>query len=171
MPRSIQFLLVGVVLGGGIAAVIVLALDLGGTRPDVRLDDLRRQVASLERDNERLEGELARTREEDSRIRTSNLSDTFEDLQEEPPPVEEIPPIEEEAEPIEDAAHLEVLQIGLQAWDRAARCRERIDADGEVMLDRFGQQKPHVLLPAERDARSQFLTAVRSLGLDPSGVV
>lgn len=71
---------------------------------------------------------------------------------------------------IEDAAHLAILHAGIEAWERAARCRRQIDEDGEVVLDRFDQRKPHPLLAAERDSRSQFLTAIKTLGLDPSEV-
>ncbi len=71
---------------------------------------------------------------------------------------------------IADSAHLAVLHVGLQALDRAARCRAAIDAEGEVVQDRFKQKKPHPLLSAERDARSSFFQAVKTLGLDPSEV-
>lgn len=66
----------------------------------------------------------------------------------------------------DDAASLEVLAAALEARQRARRCRERIDADGEAITDRFAQIKPHPLLPAERDARAAFLSAMRLLNLD-----
>lgn len=69
---------------------------------------------------------------------------------------------------INDAGHLQVLLEGLHALDRAERCRQQINAEGETTLDRFGQSKPHPLLSAERDSRSQFLTAFKALGLDPT---
>jgi glutathione S-transferase len=34
------------------------------------------------------------------------------------------------------------------------------------MADRFGQPKPHPLLATERDARAQFLAALKALNLD-----
>lgn len=67
-----------------------------------------------------------------------------------------------------DSASLEVLRIGLLARDRAEKCRVQIDRDGEIIVDRFKQKKPHCLLAAERDARSGFLVALKQLGLDPA---
>lgn len=63
-------------------------------------------------------------------------------------------------------AELKTLQAALEAWDRAKAARERIDAEGMVVLDRFAQGKAHPLLTVERDARSQFLTGMKHLGLD-----
>lgn len=73
--------------------------------------------------------------------------------------------------PISDAAHLRVLQAGLESLDRAESCRQRITVDGEIQIDRFGQSKPHCLLAAERDSRAAFVHAIRALGLDPSEAV
>ena len=39
--------------------------------------------------------------------------------------------------PIDDGAHLAILAAGLEARDRAARCRIQIDDEGESLLDRF----------------------------------
>ena len=69
---------------------------------------------------------------------------------------------------IEDSATLKILEVGLRALDRAERCRATIDNDGETIDDRFGQIKTHPLLAAERDARAQFLAALRQLHLDLS---
>ena len=68
---------------------------------------------------------------------------------------------------ISDSAHLAVLREGLLARDRAESCRQRINADGETIVDRFNQVKPHPLIAAERDSRSAFIQAIKSLGLDP----
>ena len=67
---------------------------------------------------------------------------------------------------IEDSASLAVLRVGLEAYDRAQRCRQQIDAEGETVKDRFDQVKPHPLLSAERDARSAFLAGIKALRLD-----
>jgi phage terminase small subunit len=72
--------------------------------------------------------------------------------------------------PISDAAHLAVLKVGLEALDRAARCRAIVDQEGELAKDRFGQAKPHPLLAAERDARATFFRSVQVLGLNPSEI-
>ncbi len=66
----------------------------------------------------------------------------------------------------DDAASLAMLRTALEAHQRARRCREQIDRDGEAIKDRFGQLKPHPLLAAERDARAAFLSAMRALNLD-----
>lgn len=68
---------------------------------------------------------------------------------------------------LDDDASRAVLQTSLEAWDRCQRCRQQIDSKGETVEDRFGQAKPHPLLSAERDARSQFLTGLKQLGLEP----
>ena len=61
---------------------------------------------------------------------------------------------------------LAVLVVGLEALDRANAARRAIDADGLTVLDRFGQARPHPLLTAEVQARSQFLAGMKQLGLD-----
>ena len=67
---------------------------------------------------------------------------------------------------IDDAGGLSVLKTGLEAFDRAAAARQAIDKDGMTIVDRFGAQKPHPLLSCERDARSQWLMALKNLNLD-----
>lgn len=67
---------------------------------------------------------------------------------------------------ISDEGGLLLLQTGLEAFDRMRQCQEIIKRDGPMVLDRFGQRKSHPLLPAERDARSQMLAALRALHLD-----
>lgn len=67
---------------------------------------------------------------------------------------------------INDAVGLRILQVACEALDRAENCRREIERNGQQVKDRFGQCKSHVLLPAERDARGQFLAAVKQLNLD-----
>lgn len=67
---------------------------------------------------------------------------------------------------IADVGGLAILKTGLEAFDRATGAREAIDRDGLTMPDRFGVQKPHPLLAAERDARAQWLAALKQLNLD-----
>jgi phage terminase small subunit len=66
----------------------------------------------------------------------------------------------------DDAASLTMLRTALEAHQRARKCRERIDADGEVIVDRWGQLKPHPLLSAERDARAALISGLKALNLD-----
>lgn len=67
---------------------------------------------------------------------------------------------------IGDVAGLAILATGLEAFDRATGAREGIDRDGLTITDRFGVQKPHPLLACERDARAQWLAALKALNLD-----
>ena len=67
---------------------------------------------------------------------------------------------------IDDSGGLAILTTGLEAYDRAASARRQIDDEGMTITDRFGAQKPHPLLACERDARSQWLAALKSLNLD-----
>jgi len=62
--------------------------------------------------------------------------------------------------------HLALLTQACQALDRAETCRLRIEREGMVHLDRFGQPKAHVLLTVERDARAQFFSFMTQLGFD-----
>jgi P27 family predicted phage terminase small subunit len=67
---------------------------------------------------------------------------------------------------IDDDAGLLLLQTAMEAFDRMRVAQEAIREDGVTVLDRFGQRKAHPLLPAERDARSQMLAALKALNLD-----
>jgi len=67
---------------------------------------------------------------------------------------------------IDDAGGLNILQAGLEAYDRLQEARKRIQEEGMALPDRFGVLKPHPLLAAERDARSQWLHALKMLNLD-----
>ena len=58
-----------------------------------------------------------------------------------------------------------MLQVGLEARDRADDCKAAIDADGVVVLDRFGAAKAHPLLSSERDGRALFIQVMRKLNL------
>ena len=66
----------------------------------------------------------------------------------------------------DDPASLALLRTALESHQRARRCREQIDRDGEAVRDKWNQIKCHPLLAAERDARASFLSAMRLLNLD-----
>lgn len=72
---------------------------------------------------------------------------------------------------ITDSAHLRILQSGLESLDRAERCKVQVDKMGELVQDRFGQSKVNPLCAVERDARAGFVSAIRTLGLDPREVI
>ena len=65
-----------------------------------------------------------------------------------------------------DAAGLLLLEEALRAYDRCVQARMKIEKDGVVILDRFGQKKAHPATTVERDSRGQLMTALRQLQLD-----
>lgn len=67
---------------------------------------------------------------------------------------------------IVDAAGLLILQTACEAHDRMKAAAADIANDGQMVADRFGQMKPHSLLPVERDARAAMLAALKQLNLD-----
>lgn len=67
---------------------------------------------------------------------------------------------------IADEAGQVILTTALEAFDRMRAAQLRIEQDGTVTTDRFGQLKAHPLLTVERDSRSQFLAALKQLNLD-----
>ena len=67
---------------------------------------------------------------------------------------------------IEDEGGYQVLQVGLEAYCRMRDAQKQIASDGVTTTDRFGQVKAHPLLPVERDARAQYLAALKALNLD-----
>jgi P27 family predicted phage terminase small subunit len=73
--------------------------------------------------------------------------------------------IQAEYDIADDAGRL-LLQTTFEAFDRMRNCQAAIARDGELVKDRFEQLKPHPLLSAERDARSQMLAGLKALNLD-----
>jgi P27 family predicted phage terminase small subunit len=67
---------------------------------------------------------------------------------------------------IDDVAGLNMLRVALEAFDRAQATRKAIDREGMTLKDKFGQTKPHPLLPIERDSRAAFLAGLKALNLD-----
>lgn len=67
---------------------------------------------------------------------------------------------------IEDAGGLAFLQAACEAFDRVKDAQAQISREGMTISDRFGQMKAHPLCSVERDARSQFLQALKALNLD-----
>jgi P27 family predicted phage terminase small subunit len=71
---------------------------------------------------------------------------------------------------IDDSGGLAILATACEAWDRAKQAREAIETDGLILEDRFKQKKLHPAATVERDARSQWMQAIKNLGLDPGEV-
>ena len=67
---------------------------------------------------------------------------------------------------IEDSAGLRILRVSLESFDRAQSARKSIDKVGLLVKDKWGQVKPHPLLPIERDSRAAFLAGLKALNLD-----
>ena len=67
---------------------------------------------------------------------------------------------------ITDTAGRLILQTGCEAFDRMRGAQKAIETDGVTITDRWGQTKPHPLLPVERDARAQMLATLKQLNLD-----
>ena len=64
-----------------------------------------------------------------------------------------------------DDAGLALLDSGMRAHDTELECLSIIHRDGLVVKGDRGQTKAHPLCAVARDARSQFFTAMRLLGL------
>src|SRR5262249_4232761 len=64
-----------------------------------------------------------------------------------------------------EGADLSVLDVACVHFDRAAAARETIDAEGAIVKDRFGQQKPHPACEIEQASSRLYLAALRQLGL------
>ena len=67
---------------------------------------------------------------------------------------------------IGDAAGLLLLQTACEAHDRMKMAQAAIAREGQTVMDRFDQAKPHPLLTVERDARAAMLAALKQLNLD-----
>lgn len=67
---------------------------------------------------------------------------------------------------IDDAAGLLLLQTACEAHDRMKMAQAEIERDGQTVMDRFEQPKPHPMLTVERDARAAMLAALKQLNLD-----
>ena len=71
---------------------------------------------------------------------------------------------------INDAAGLALLQTACEAFERCDEARRLIKRESTVIMDRFGQPKPHPAVAIERDARGQLIAALRSLKLTPGDI-
>jgi P27 family predicted phage terminase small subunit len=63
-------------------------------------------------------------------------------------------------------ADLELLTGCCHLLDRAAVARETIAQQGQTVIDRYGQVKPHPAVEQERQAWLAFVRVRRELGLD-----
>ena len=68
-----------------------------------------------------------------------------------------------------EPTHLRLLEAACRQWDRAIAARKVLADRGLVMLDRFGQEKPHPMIDVERKALDAFRLTLRELGLREDG--
>ena len=62
--------------------------------------------------------------------------------------------------------HRRLLTLMAESWDRIEEARERIEADGAYIEDRFEQLKAHPALSVERQEKIAFARLLRELDLD-----
>lgn len=70
---------------------------------------------------------------------------------------------------ITDSGGVALLTTACECLDRMRQAQDAIKKDGAVIKDRYNQPKNHPACVLERDARNQFLQAIKSLQLDVSG--
>jgi P27 family predicted phage terminase small subunit len=64
-----------------------------------------------------------------------------------------------------EPASLEILKVGLEAYDRMRQCKAVLDKEGLTTEDRFDQVRAHPLLATERDSRNAFLKSLKLLNV------
>ena len=68
---------------------------------------------------------------------------------------------------VKSAGRIEALRVGLEALDRADKCREIIDKEGLVVVSKRGKMPHnHPLLKEELSSRRLFHKIIHSMGLD-----
>lgn len=68
-----------------------------------------------------------------------------------------------------DAAAVQVLTIGLRAYDTARAAEVLLGEQGLTIIDRYGSPKAHPAVDIARQARAQYLGALRMLGIHRHG--
>jgi P27 family predicted phage terminase small subunit len=67
---------------------------------------------------------------------------------------------------ISDAPGLALLEAACSAYARLREAQAILDREGLQITDRFGQLRPHPLIQAERDSRSQLIQSLKALNFD-----
>jgi len=68
---------------------------------------------------------------------------------------------------VDDAAGLALLRVACESFDRGEDARRTLRKEGTIVKDRFGQSKAHPATLIERDAKTQMVSALRALKLEP----
>src|SRR5262249_17793734 len=73
---------------------------------------------------------------------------------------------------IDDSGSISFLTAAFEAHQRMREAREEVaDHGGTTFKDRFGQLRQHPAVAIERDARNDYLRAMRVLNLKPDPAV
>ncbi len=67
---------------------------------------------------------------------------------------------------VDEPQTIALLTAACQQLHRADEAKVAVDADGAILKDRFGQERPHPGIDVERKAHMAFLRLARELGLD-----
>jgi P27 family predicted phage terminase small subunit len=65
-----------------------------------------------------------------------------------------------------ESHHSRLLLLAAECWDRSREARDILLKDGLVSTNKYGEARPHPAVLIEKDSRSQFMRAIRELGLD-----
>jgi P27 family predicted phage terminase small subunit len=65
-----------------------------------------------------------------------------------------------------ESHHLLLLEAACDAWDRTTQARDTLRREGLTVPSASGGSRKHPAVDIERDARAQFITALRTLDLD-----
>jgi P27 family predicted phage terminase small subunit len=60
---------------------------------------------------------------------------------------------------------LATLTLALEAWDIAQTARRKINRDGQMIEDRFGQIKPHPAIQIHRDSLASWSRLLTQIGI------
>ncbi len=67
---------------------------------------------------------------------------------------------------IDDAAGLTLLCTAAECLDRMRAAQKAIEAQGEVVDDRYGVPKQHPACALEKDSRNGLMAALKAMNLD-----
>jgi P27 family predicted phage terminase small subunit len=65
-----------------------------------------------------------------------------------------------------ESHHWKLLQVCAESWDRLQQARQVLAAEGLTIGTGSGSRKAHPAIAIERDAKAQFIAALRTLDLD-----
>jgi len=71
---------------------------------------------------------------------------------------------------IDDSASISLLTVAMEAHQRAREAGITLAEEGTVIKNRFGARTAHPAVAIERDARNDYLRAMKTLNLKPDAV-